>query len=254
MPERGPTTERFYVQAHGPDDDALKVGFRWLLGFARDHGHPRAAVFVPGLQQVENLGRAIGDAAARALKKDRSVSAGDVTLELLIERKLPFAYDGPLLAVWVDDKQLDKLDELCTPALCAIPWVRTDIDGWKSNWNPTDLRTGEAGGAEETVTNRVVAAALKSLTSTVNLGTGLGHPSDKASAVHMFKALKKAREEFDPDQVRAWAVRHGWRPDDARDLSELAQKVKEGRAVRGGSRKMWRDDIVAIWREDAASG
>lgn len=251
MFERKDTTERYFVQAHGPDDDALKAGFRWLLRFADQHGHSCAGVFVPSLQQVENLGRALGEAGARALRKDRKLRAGEVTIELLTERGLPLSFGGPVLAVWVDDKQLDKLDGLHVPGLCAIPWVSTDIDGWKTNWNPTDVRTGESGGSEETATNPVVVAALESLTSRVNLSTGLGHPSDKASAVQMFKALKKAREDFDPEQVRAWAVRHGWHPEDARELGEFAQKVMEGRPVRGGKQKMWRDDIVAIWREDA---
>jgi hypothetical protein len=255
MFERENTTERYYVDAHGPDDEALRAGFDWLLRFVGDHGHTRAAVFVPGLGQVESLGRVLGPQGATALRKDRKVQAGAVTIELLIHRGLPFSYEnGPVLAVWVDDKQLDKLDGLRTPGLCAIPWVRTDIDGWKTNWNPTDVRTGKPGGSEDTVTNPVVVAALEALTGRVNLGTGLGHPSDRASAVQMFKALKNAREDVHPNQVRAWAVRHGWQADDARELGELAQKVKEGRAVRGSKQKMWRDDVVAIWREDASGG
>lgn len=158
------------------------------------------------------------------------------------------------MGVWVDDKQLDKLDGLRAPGLSAIPWNRTDIDGWKTNWNPIDVRTGQSGGSDETVTNPVVGVALESLSARVNLSTGLGHPSDKASAVHMFRALKKAREDFNPDQVCAWAVRHGWQSDDARELGDLAQKVKEGRPVRGGQQKLWRDDIVALWRDDASHG
>lgn len=254
MFERQDNTERYFADAHGVDDDAVAEGMRWLLSFATDRGLHRAAIFVPSLPQVESLGRAIGEPAATALRKQRRVQARDIALELLTERGLPHSFDqGPVLAVWVDDKQLDKLDALRAPGLCAIPWVRTDIDGWKTNWNPTDIRTGEQGGSDETVTNPVVAKALESLTFRVNLGTGLGHPSDKASAVQLFKALKSAHEDYDPDQVRAWAVRHGWSPDHARDLAELAQKVGDGRPVRAGKQRMWRSDIVKYWRVEAES-
>jgi hypothetical protein len=212
-------------------------------------------VFVSSLRQVESLGGVIGDGPARALEKDRLVQAGNVTIHLLLGTKQPRSFDGPILAVWVDDKQLDKLDELHVPRLLAIPWNRTDIDGWKTNWNPTDPRTGAKGGSDETVTNPVVVAALESLTSGVNLSTGLGHPSDKASAVQMFKLLKEARESFDPEQVRAWAVRNGWEADDARDLGEMAEKIRDGRTVRAGREgPMWRDDIVAQWRAEADGG
>jgi hypothetical protein len=99
----------------------------------------------------------------------------------------------------------------------------------------------------------VVVEALKSLTHAVNLTTGLGHPSDKLAAIQMFKALKKVRENFVPDEVRAWAVRNGWRADHARALGDLAQKIQNGRTVRGGNRPFWRDNIIEIWRESASS-
>jgi hypothetical protein len=99
--------------------------------------------------------------------------------------------DGPVLAVWIDDNQLDELDTMRAPGLCANPWVRTDIDEWKTNWNPSDMRTGEPRGSQETVTNPVVARALQSPTSAVNVGTGLFHPSDKGAAMQMFKVLRR---------------------------------------------------------------
>lgn len=250
---RGNETERFFIPAHGADDDALKAGFAWLLAFCGERGITKAGVFVSSLRQVESLGRVIGDGAARALEKDREVGAGSVTIHLLLGTKQTYSFDGPILAVWVDDKQLDELDELHAPGLLAIPWNSTDIDGWKTNWNPTDPRTGDQGGSDDTVTNPVVVAALQSLTNGVNLSTGVGHPSDKASAVQMFKLLTKAGEPFDPEQIRAWAARNGWKADHARDLSEMAQKILAGRTVRDGRQgQMWRDDIVEQWRAAAA--
>lgn len=246
------STQRFFADAHGADDDALAEGFRWLFSFAQGHGHARVAVFVSGLGQVENLGRVIGAGAAKELHKNRQFQVDGITLELLIERKLPYSFDdGPILAVWVDDEQLDKLDALRSPGICAIPWAKTDIDGWKANWNPADIRTGESGGSDETILNPVVIKAMETLTVVVNLGTGLSHPSDKESAVQMLKLLKKEGEDYDPDQIRAWAVRNGWQPRHARDLAELAEKIAAGRQVRGGKRQAWREGIVDLWRSEA---
>jgi hypothetical protein len=245
--------QRFFVSAHGPDDDALADGFRWLFRFAQEHGCEKAAVFVPGVAQIESLGRVVGEEVARSLRKDREIVVDGVTVDLLIERRLPFAFEeGPVLAVWVDDRQLDKLDGLRSPGICAIPWVQTDIDGWKTNWNPVDVRTGEPEGSDETIGNPVVVKAMEALTNSVNLSTGLGHPSDKESAIQMLRLLKGAGEDYDPDQLRAWAVRHGWQPHHARSLAEIAEKINMGRRVQGGRRQMWRTDIIDLWREEAA--
>jgi hypothetical protein len=250
--EREDTTERVFVDAHGVDDDAVVHGFRWLFEVAQQRGASRVAVVVPGVSNIENLGRVLGANEAAALKKHRKLNANGVTIEAYTDRTLPFDLDGvPVLGVWMDDKQLGKLDGMRAAAICAIPWTRDGIDDWKTNWNPTDIRTGEPGGSEDTVTDPVVIEALKSLTSSVNLTTGLGHPSDKDSAIGMFRALKAAGVDYDPEQVRAWAVRHGWESDDARELADIGEKIRDGRTVRGHGQQMWREDIVDVWRGKA---
>ncbi len=198
-------TERWFIDAHGADDDAILEGVRWLLGYAEDHGLSRVSLFLPGLQQVDPLRRALGSEVVSALKKNSEVRAGSVTIQLLIPTRLSMAHrPEPVLAVWADNKQLVKIDDMYPVAVCAIPWNRADIDGWKSNWNPTDLRTGNHGGSETAVSNPVVEAALRSLTDRINVGTGLTHPSDKPAGVQMFHLLKAAGE---PSSHQRW--RHG---------------------------------------------
>jgi hypothetical protein len=244
---------RYFIDAHGPDDDAVRDGFAWLVRSAAENGAARAAVFVSGLRQLESLGGAIGADAADALRKDRELRIDGIVIEALIARKLPFSFEeGPILAVWVDDEQLDRLDGLRAPELCAIPWAHGGIDGWRAAWDPIDVRTGQNVGLEEAIENPVVVRAMESLTTSVNLSTGLGHPSDKESAIGMFRILMAEGEPFEPDQIRAWAVRHGWQPRHARDLAGLGEKFKAGKLVRGGKRKMWRDDVIEIWRRESA--
>lgn len=57
--------DRFLIDACGPDDDAVRVGFRWLVDYARDHAMSTAAVLVPGISNAENLARALGDGGGR---------------------------------------------------------------------------------------------------------------------------------------------------------------------------------------------
>lgn len=78
----------------------------------------------------------------------------------------------------------------------------------------------------------VVSAALRSLTAIVNVGTGLSHPSDRSSAVEMFRLLRDDGEAYDPDAVRAWTAQHGWAPADGRELAEVGQELLDRRALR----------------------
>lgn len=254
MFEREDHTERCYVDAHGPDDDAVKVALAWAVRFATEHGHRRAMVFTSTLSQVDSLANILGANPAK-LRRDRSFRVGNVTVDLVTERQASTRrQDGPVVGLWVDDQQLEmRLDGLDAPALCVVPWNRADIEQWKANWNPADLRTGKPAGQAVTIGNLVVEAAMRSLTVAVNLSTGLSHPSDKEAAVQTFRLLRDSGERFEPSEVQAWAVRNGWRPRHARELAEVAQAIIDRRAIRGG-RPRWRKDIVEYWREEARSG
>lgn len=251
--EREDGTERYYVAAHRPDSEAVALAVAWAARFAQRHGHARAVMFVSGLAQLDPLARSLRLAPAR-LRRDRAFRAGGVTFEVATERQHPrHEPGGPVVGVWVDDRQVEKyLDGLNAPALCVVPWTRDGVDQWKANWGSTELRSGVAAGEPATVGNPVVVAALESLTIGVNLSTGLSHPSDKGRAVQMFRLLRDAGEPFVPTEVQAWAVRHGWRPGDARELAQLAQAILDRRAIRGGT-MLWRKDIVDYWREQARS-
>jgi hypothetical protein len=74
MFERQDRTQRCYVDAHGPDDDAVKLAIAWVVQFAKERGHRRAMVFTSTLSQVDSLADALGVNPAR-LRKDRSFHA-----------------------------------------------------------------------------------------------------------------------------------------------------------------------------------
>jgi hypothetical protein len=241
-------TDRFYIDAHGSDDEALRLGFEWLITRAGDEDGA-GGVLVSGVRQIGSLAHAIGAEGAAALEKTRQVSADGTTLEILLYKKLPLDYEGPILALWVDDKQLLRIEELRPSAILVIPWNRADIDTWKANFAPTDLRSGTTAQAAPPL-DPVAEAALRSLTESVNLSTGLSHPSDKRDAVWTFRLLSQASILVDPVSVEARAVQLGWRAKDAAELAEVAAGVRDGKRYQVGS-KAFADDIVDQWRQRA---
>src|SRR5690606_24033833 len=147
-------------------------------------------------------------------------------------------------------KLLDKIDNMrgVTDVL-VIPWSLQEVQYWIDTWQAIEFGASEHQ-TETTFSDPVVEEALKSLTSRVNLSSGIAHPRDKATAVDLFKKLKVAKIAYDPSEIRGWLVRHSWRSDDADAVKDIATKIQQGKSVRaaqgGGA-----DDIVSVWRERA---
>lgn len=251
---RGPdkSTARYFIDAYVASDDAVLLGFAWLVEYTKGGGFLQAGLFVSGQTQVDNLHRVLGHQAANDLRQQKQIRISGVTLELVNPDAPGYLFEGPILGLWVDSEQLHLLDDLRPPAICAIPW--SEIDAWKAAWNPVDIITGRTIAPDpQIVSNPVVVEALKSLTAYVNIRTGLNHPNDKAAAVQMFKALQRAGEPFDPSQLRAWATRNGWSSRHAMDLQALGQQVLDFRTVRIQGGDIWRYDVVEAWRRKAAA-
>jgi hypothetical protein len=253
--ERTDSTDRFFVSGQAADDEVVVLGFRWLASYAREHSHSDAALVVPALRSLDSLERIIGTTSKKRLARDRTLEIDGLTVALYTDTRLPFAIEGPILAVWTRDKSLDKLDTTGAAAICAAPWNPDNIVDWLANWNPIDVRTGTAAAGRTTVIdNPVVAKALDYLTAMINVGTGLSHASDRSSAIHMFRMLRDGGERYVPADVRIWAVRHGWAPDDARELEEMAQKILERRPLRADDSGSWKDDALNQIRREVAEG
>jgi hypothetical protein len=243
--------ERFLIQAYGPDDDAVRVGLRWLVDYAREHNTATAAVLVPGISNAENLARSLREVGTK-LYRDRQAYVDGVNISLLTTRGggLGAHARGPILAVWADDDMVSKVERISPPAICAIPWSHADLLVWKAAWSPADLRAGTAAGPAPTIANPVVRVALEGLTSRVNLSSALSHPSDKSAAGSTLKTLVSGGEPFEPAEIQAWAVANGWRHDDAKRLAEMAKALQSGRRVQAGSADA---ALLERWRERAGS-
>jgi hypothetical protein len=87
----------------------------------------------------------------------------------------------------------------------------------------TAIGTGAVEAPPDTL-SEPVEEALKQLTSTINLGTGLGHPLDKKHAERTIDKLRSEGHSFDPAEIRRWAQRNNWSSGAAADLEAIARK------------------------------
>jgi uncharacterized ubiquitin-like protein YukD len=244
--------EAFFVNSQGPDDNSAKKAFQWLLKRPEKNAFLAVPVYGTLKGVISNV---LGNEAVKLLKKSGVLRLGNKDVVLVTERK--HIYDGknlPLLAFYPTRGFLDKLDSIPNvSAMLVVPWIMKKVEPWIRTWNAMELEAqGSMEAPEELVSNKVVVQALKSLTATVNVSTGITHPLDKEAAIQTFTILRNAGELFNPVDVKAWLIRYGnWDATDAQEVADIAQKVLERRRLRKG-RSHWRKDILKIWREEAA--
>lgn len=240
-------TERLCVESHGPDEEAAKRAFRHAYQFAKKHG-ANLLLLTPGNAQLEGgvIYGILGDKAARALLREEEVVLNGLTIAHASER----TYGGygkeerVVFCAYPNNKLLDKAEAGQPPAIVVLPWHRDDGKEWAQQYGAT---TEGSGAATVPGLDPVVERALESLTGYVNLSTGLSHPDDKLHAKETFLILRRAGYALDDDGIRSWASRNGWKPDDSRDLAEMATQVNEGKWANLPI-KSWRADILETWK------
>jgi hypothetical protein len=169
----------------------------------------------------------LGAAASKALSKGTAANlswGGKLHAETM--KTLHYqARNAVVIAYYADEALLDFVDGLHSVAgTVAVPWVPGEADGWATRWN-AHVHGQEKQPPGVLIDDPVVVRALETLTTMINLSTGLGHPRDKQMANEILRILR-AKGHPDPSgAIKSWAIRHNWSPTAASDLEALAKKV-----------------------------
>jgi hypothetical protein len=246
---------RYIIKRTSSDKNDVKKGLGWLERKASLLFYETAGLYVQALDQLDTLAPVIGAAQARKLRQDRTITMGMVTLELLTDRSLPASFNGPILAVWPDDGQLRKIEELQPEHLCVVEWQESLIADWIADFQPEeDLANTTSSRPAVRTTNPVVEIALAELTTGATLDRAKLHPADRATTINTFKTLKANRETYVPAEIRAWAATNGWSASLAKELEALGQDILDGGAPQTKGRGALSADAIDRWRTKAAAG
>lgn len=252
-------SRKLYISSNGPEAEPVKKGFFWLLETAVRAGSDGAYLVTLSLGNLEGaISEALGEDLVKLLERDKSVTVvlegASVNLDLLTERiDSGSIHKGPALVIYPNAKMLERVDDHdeITDVL-VVPWIMEDIQEWIETWNAQELGMEHKQVDEPAFSDPVVEAALKSLTIRVNLSTGLGHPSDRDTAIWLFRNLKRENIRYNPIEIKGWLVRHGWSARHANKVKEVAEKIQNGKRLRTYHEDdMWIENIVEIWREEA---
>ena len=219
--------KRILVRNHGPDEKAAIKAIAVAFKEALSNGADRIDLIVPAKSAFSGsvVAKALGDGATKQLLAGKTVLIKDgVSLKLESPDTLRHSTSVRIaLATYLDGKGIRAVDGLSNlKCIVFLPWISDEGEGWQQSWGAEVL--GEKTPDADLHLHPQLEQKLTALTNTINLSTGLSHPSDMEAAKRMFNSLIIDSIPFDPVAVRSWALRNGWRPDLAEELYELAKK------------------------------
>lgn len=246
MNRKGPS---WYIESTGPQETALMQGFQWLIAEA-EKARNKGLVAVSTKQNLENVANWSQLASVLTQLRQKGVAKiGQVTLGLFTGKdKNVYAWDGPILVIYGGQKLLDAVDSIAGKgSVLYIPWGEGDFSEWAETWGATRLGVqAKVRDLQEEPTSGAAFIALKCLTDSVNLSTGVVHPRDREAAVRTLETLFHRNAGVNPEAVRQQLVRLGWQPKDAAEVKKLAEMIWDGRRPRGSKGKA-DDSLWGLW-------
>ncbi|HEY2707124.1 MAG TPA: hypothetical protein VGI95_03655 [Caulobacteraceae bacterium] len=243
-----------------PVDSQDAQAFRLALGYAENicerTGSNDISLLVHTKHQLDHtsLAQFLGPAALRALDKGTVSLPSGKRLHANTMKTLRYsARNAVLLVYYAEPKILDFADGLeAVGGIVAVPDLPGEADGWVARWGA--IVHGQATAAPATlIGDAVFVGALETLSKVVNLSTGLGHPRDRQMADQILRILRAKGHADQSENIKSWAIRHGWHPEHAAELERLARKIwalKNKPALSNvhdphGRYQRWRDEAGA---------
>jgi hypothetical protein len=215
-----------YIVERAPDQ--VRTAFQGIVSVCASKGINSVTLVVPqkGGWDRSIVAEFLKPIVAKALLKGQSVGVvKGITMTLeSVQTFRGSASHGLLVGAHISVKDMNKLDDSWdTQAIMYLPWNDAEGQEWQATWKPETIGPSTQKPPASRL-SKLAEEALGQLTRSINLGTGLGHPSDKKHAERVIDKLRAEGHSFDPAEVRRWAQRNGWSSKAAADLETIARK------------------------------
>ena len=175
-----------------------------------------------------SLASHVGAANAKALlaNKDVGMQGGGRLRHATLQTLRGSIRDAIVIAYFAEAKMMETIDGLTgVVGVVAVPEFSGEVDGWIARWTP--MVHGQSAAVPATlISDKVVEKALTSLSGWINLSHAIMNPRDKEHANETLRILRAKGHALDPDGIKSWAIRNGWKPGAADELATLARRVQ----------------------------
>jgi hypothetical protein len=234
----------------------LKALQEMLHEVLQDSALRQCVLYIPtkGALQGTTLEGALGTKASKALLSNKRFPLESSFLRLETDASFKgYTPCDAVVVIYADQKMMDKVDSNPHPKLViCVPRLLEAVDSWKRSWGP--ITPNKPQEDFELIGNKVVEAALLSMTSRINLGNQVLSSLDQESVKDAFRILRAHRQTEDPGNIRAWCIKHGWHAEAADEAVKYAIKAFGLASKPSQYGRHWATDIYEQWVEGAAKG
>ena len=180
--------KRYLIPAYGPEIEPVRKAFRLAVELSQQLDSQVEVVMVTPVKNLREtaIEIVIGKEYTKALEKGQKVRlCENALIGFESERTLnEYRSYGILIAFYPNKRLLDKIDSIRDlEHIIVVPWTMESIENWAGTWAPVVI--GDSKPQKQIVMdNPVVVEAMKLLTDTINLSSGLNHPSEVGDREH----------------------------------------------------------------------
>jgi len=233
--------QRFYIATSGNDDDAYKEAMQSACKLANEDPEIKRVVLL--VHTKKNTGwfeKLFGREVEKQLFKGITFKGCKPVFKFETKKTYNDSYTPSEIVITcgLDSDDVLPIDDFYSvKAIIAIPWLSDGLKKWVQTWNPTELRGNQEAVAAIPEPSCIVKKAMEDLTASINMSTGINHPSDEEQAKTYILALHKYEPSLDADIVGAYLVRElNWDTDHAKDIEKLINTLNAGKYFQGGRR------------------
>jgi len=226
--------ERYIIDDTLINDHAegLKLGFIVAAKNASDKELKEMILYVDTKDNLfGEIEKLLGAFAVKKLRKVGYcyIDETDFVIRLLTQRTFSLTtINNSVLAAFTSEESLAVLDDKrqYISSVVVVPWTISDVSFWKYTW---DYKSISVDGTEQLVSNSINANqdlidTICTITKIVNVVDNLSNKSDAGFAKRKLQELKERRIPFDCKQVKALALRNGWKTAGAVKLMSICEK------------------------------
>lgn len=190
------TIKRVLIPDETFDGSAILKALQELLHeVLQDSALRQCVLYIPtkGALQGTTLEGALGTKASKALLSNKRLPLESSSLRLETDASFKgYTPCDAVVVIYADQKMMDKVDSNPHPKLViCVPRLLEAVDSWKRSWGP--ITPNKPQEDFELIGNKVVEAALLSMTSRINLGNQVLSSLDQESVKDAFRILARPR-------------------------------------------------------------
>lgn len=225
---------RFLYDTTGVDEAAETAIARKAFQLANELGIDTIVFYVHTFDSVGWVERMFGRDAPMQLRN--GYNNNGTVLELHSHRTFSeYGNECILVALGQNSTTLFELECIHrVRAIIALPWVQGECLDWASNLGAHDLNTDQL--MDTYTLPCVVERALEELTRSINITSGITHPSDERRAKTIIRALNKYNYELNVPAIKAYLVENNWTKHGMNTMAELISTINHGGYFQGGDK------------------